>query len=113
MKTFLDYYNAYKNDKSVRFSIYYVVKGKSPRVEESDGCTFRTDKDGWISICRPPKKKGSWMRHVMCNAPAMYFGLFKKEEYLNTSILQDNWNYTAKTAYLNREDAEKVLKGQS
>jgi hypothetical protein len=35
--------------------------------------------------------------------------LFKKEEDLNTSILKDNWNHTAKTAYLNKEDAEKEL----
>lgn len=110
MKTFLDYYKTYQKDKSFRFSLYYIVKGKSPRVEESDGCTFHTDGDGWISICRPPQKRGTWMRHVMHNAPAMYFGLFKNEEDINTSILKDNWNYTAKTAYLNREDAEKELR---
>ena len=109
MKTFLDYYNIYKNDKSARFSLYYTVKGKSPRVEESDGCTFRTDKDGWISICRPPKKKGGWMRHIMCNSHVMYFGLFKNKEDLNTTILKDNYSYQGKTAYLNREDAEKAL----
>ena len=110
MKTFLDFFNAYKNDKSVKFSIYYVVKGKLPRVEESDGCTFRIyEGDGKISICRPPKKRGSWMRHVMCNALAMYFGLFKEED-LNTTVLKDNWNYTAKTIYLNIEDAEKAMK---
>jgi hypothetical protein len=109
MKTFLDYYKTYQKDKSFRFSLYYIVKGKSPRVEESDGCAFRTDNDGWISICRPPQKGGGWMRRVMHNACPMYFGLFKKEEDLNTSILKDNWNHTAKTAYLNKEDAEKEL----
>ena len=110
MKTFLDYYKIYQKNKSFRFSLYYVVKGKSPRVEESDDCTFRIDDDGWISICRPPRKNGGWMKRVMHNAPAMYFGLFKKEEDLNTPILKDNWNYTAKIAYLNKEDAEKELK---
>ena len=109
MKTFLDYYKTYQGDKSARFSLYYIVKGKMPRVEESDGCSSRTDRDGKISICRPPKKKGSWMRNVMHNAQSMYFGYFN-EEALNTTILKDNWNYTAKTAYLNKEDAEKELK---
>ena len=97
-KTFLDYYKNYQRDKSFRFSLYYIVKGnnvkgKSPRVKKSNGWTFLIGSEGWISFCNSGK----------------YFGLFKKEEDLNTSILKDNWNYTAKTAYLNKEDAEKEL----
>lgn len=109
MKTFLDYYNEYKKDNSILFPVYYIVRGKTPRVEESDGCAFIEHKnDSRVSICRKPKYKGQWMRNVVHTAPTMYFGFFKEED-LNTTVLTDNWNYSHKTVYLCREDAEKSL----
>ena len=106
MKTFLEHYEEYLKDKGLRFSVYYVVKGKNARVEESDGCTFRTaDK---ISVCRPPRYHGGWMRNVTKNASNMYFGYFNKKD-LDTSVLTDNVDFRHKTIYLNREDAEKEL----
>ena len=52
MKTFLDYYNIYKNDKSARFSLYYVVKGKSPVMyfglfKNEEDLNTTTLKDNW------------------------------------------------------------------
>ena len=110
MKTFLDYYNDYKNGEKVLFSVYYIVKGKTPRVEESDCCTFRKyEKESRVSLCRLPKHKGGWMRNVVHTASTMYFGYFKEEDF-NRTVLTDNWNHTHKTVYLYKEDAEKALK---
>ena len=107
MKTFLDYFN----DKSTTFTIYYVVNSKPPKVKESDNCAFMTHDNGMIGICRLPTQKGMGMRKVMHTAQVTCFGCFKEKD-LDTTILKDNWNHTAKTAYLNKEDAEKSIKEQ-